>query len=171
MRNKFDTIYENEILGLSDETPYSHKITVSDYAGNTSIEEIPKDEEAPLEISGFTELRKESGKAELNWTKPADIDISKVNIKYQNIDDETQEEADERELTQAKTLKIEEASTLAKEAIETYRKELNVIDQDLPGFVIAEGGTGNGSSAAACIVNGAAIGSRRICRKNRFVRG
>ncbi len=28
----------------------------------------------------------------------------------------------------------------AKEAIETYRKELHVIDQDLPGFVIAENG-------------------------------
>ncbi len=28
----------------------------------------------------------------------------------------------------------------AKEAIETYREELNVIDQDLPGFVIAENG-------------------------------
>lgn len=27
------------------------------------------------------------------------------------------------------------------EAIETYRKELNVVDQDLPGFVIAKDGT------------------------------
>lgn len=69
----------------------------------------------------------------------------------------------------------------AKEAIETYRKELNVVDQDLPGFVIAKDGEPVGKITdgdSVILFNFRGDRAQEICRAfdegdefNKFDRG
>ncbi|MBQ0050957.1 MAG: hypothetical protein KBT11_02710, partial [Treponema sp.] len=76
--------YENYIPELTQYKHYSHKLVISDYAGNETEVDAPIDYEKPVKIKDFTESRIKTNSATLTWTKPSEADFGKVVIKRVN---------------------------------------------------------------------------------------